>query len=307
MSDLTALHFHDATKAREYLEALRWPDGPICPFCGEIGKAYATKKVGVYRCAAKECRKDFSVTVGTIFERSHIPLDKWLLAFRLMAGSKKGMSANQMHRQLGVTYKTAWFMEHRIREAMDGIDQRPLGGEGKIIEADETYIGKVRSFPYREGWHIRRSNVKEHKIVALVERKGRARAIKMDRLKGYDVKRILAENADPQSRLMTDDAKHYIVPGREFAAHETVNHSAHEYGRGEVSTNTIEGFFSIFKRGMKGVYQHCGEQHLRRYLAEFCFRYSNRSALGVDDAERTRIALRGAEGKRLLYAQAGSH
>jgi transposase-like protein len=303
MTDLTAPHFHNPSESRKYLEALRWPDGPICPFCGEIGRAYATKKEGVYRCASRECRKDFSVTIGTIFERSHISLDRWLLAFRLMAGSKKGMSANQLHRQLGVTHKTAWFMAHRIREAMTEANPTPLGGEGKVIEADETFM-RSRYRMTNEGMRKVKGGG-EYKILTIVERKGRARSVKMDALKSRDVAMIVLANADTKSVLMTDEARHYHQVGREFAQHNFVAHGAGQYVAGDVTTNTIEGFFSIFKRGMKGVYQHCGEQHLHRYLAEFDFRYSHRAALEIDDDQRTQIALRGAEGKRLMYSQAG--
>lgn len=306
MSDLSAPHFHNEAEARKYLEALRWPDGPICPQCGTVNHAYATKRPGVYRCAEKGCRKDFSVAIGTIFERSHIPLDKWLLAFRLMCGSKKGMSAHQLHRQLGVTYKSAWFMAHRIRESMRDTNAGPLGGGGKIIEADETFMKDAYGWSKSQGWHVKKgAGGKLYKIVTLVERGGRARSVKVNHLKARDIRGVLRMNANFDSTLVTDEAQYYKKIGREFAAHEAVNHGAGEYGRDDwVNTNTIEGFFSIFKRGMKGVYQHCSEQHLGRYLVEFDFRYSNRAALKIDDAARTLIALKGAEGKRLYYSQA---
>ncbi|HEY1721764.1 MAG TPA: IS1595 family transposase [Magnetospirillaceae bacterium] len=307
MTDLTAAHFHDASEARKYLEALRWPSGPVCPFCGSVDDAYATKRAGVYRCAAKECRKDFSVTIGTIFERSHVALDKWLLAFRLMAGSKKGMSANQLHRTLGVTHKTAWFMAHRIREAMMDTTSAPIGGEGKVIEVDETFLSAKRAYTPEKGAHKKSgSHGARHAVLTIVERKGRAKSVRLAALKSRDIENIVREQADVRSHFMTDEAPHYKQIGTWFEGHETVNHSRKEYARGDVTTNTVEGFFSIFKRGMKGIYQHCGEQHLHRYLAEFDFRYSNRAAMEIDDTMRTDLALKGAEGKRLTYSQTGS-
>ena len=305
MSDLTAPYYNDPSEARKYLEALHWPDGPVCPKCGSVNNATCTKR-GVWRCKAKECRADFSVTMGTIFERSHVPLHKWLLAFRLMAGSKKGMSAHQMHRQLGVTHKTAWFMEHRIRESMTDTDPSPLGGDGKTLEVDETFMRSNYVFSHAKGWHKAHGpGGQAYKVLTVVERKGRARSVKMETLKVRDVREVLVRNADARSVLMTDEAFHYKKVGKDYAEHLSVNHGKGEYGAGETHTNTIEGYFSIFKRGMKGVYQHCGEQHLHRYLAEFDFRYSNRAALEIDDNERTRIALKGAVGKRLMYSQAG--
>jgi transposase-like protein len=306
MTDLTATHFHNPSEARKYLEALRWPDGQVCPKCGSVNNAYATKKEGVYRCAAKECRADFTVRVGTIFEDSKVSLDKWLLAFRLMAGSKKGMSANQLHRQLGVTHKTAWFMAHRIREAMTDDNSAPLGGEGMTLEVDETFMRPTYTFVNGKGWVVAKGpHNRAYKILTVVERKGRARSVKMEGLKVRDIRETLVKHADARSILMTDEARVYKKVGKDYAEHHSVNHSKGEYGAGEATTNTIEGFFSIFKRGMKGIYQHCGEQHLHRYLAEFDFRYSNRAALEIDDTMRTDLALKGAEGKRLMYSQAG--
>jgi len=270
------------------------------------GKAH---RKGAYQCNA--CRKQFSVTVGTVFERSKVPLNKWLLATFLLSSSKKGMSAHQLHRMLGVTYKTAWFMAHRIREAMKPGKPGPMGGPGHTVEADETYLGKRNrrrgksTFITGYGWVSPMALDSQRKIVALVERGGRAHSFHVDRVNRKTVEKLLFTNADRQSRLMTDEAAYYKRPGRHYAEHYSVNHSAYEYVRGSVHTNTIEGYFSIFKRGMKGVYQHCGEQHLHRYLCEFDFRYSNRVALGVDDAERAAIAIKGAEGKRLTYRRTG--
>jgi transposase-like protein len=245
---------------------------------------------------------DFTVTIGTVFERSHIPLHKWLLASHLMAASKKGVSAHQLHRMLGVTYKTAWFLAHRLREAMKETDPEPLGGRGKVVEVDETFIGPAKDiFVTGQGWVKERGTASKLKVISLVERGGRARSIKVDDLSASTIRKALFENVVLDSRLHTDEAHHYRKPGKEFAAHERVNHSEEEYARGDVTTNTVEGFFSIFKRGMKGIYQHCGEQHLQRYLTEFDFRYSNRCALGVTDSERATRLLKGASGKRLLY------
>jgi hypothetical protein len=243
------------------------------------------------------------VKVGTIFEASHVKLHIWLQAMALICSSKKGISANQLHRTLGVTLKTAWFMGHRIREAMkDDGSSGPLGGEGKVVEADEAYIGPVE---YRLNKYGRVTGKQgtgaKYKIVSLVERGGAARSVKVDKLTADGVREIVLDGASTESRLHTDESKFYSKVGEEFAEHATVKHSMGEYARGDVTTNTVEGFFSIFKRGMKGIYQHCGEQHLQRYLTEFDFRYSNRIALGVDDVERTTRAVRGIVGKRLTY------
>jgi hypothetical protein len=234
--------------------------------------------------------------VGTLYERSHVPLHKWLLATHLLCSSKKGMSAHQLHRLLGVTYKTAWFMSHRIREGMTPANPGPMGGEGKVIEADETYMGKASETPHKDT---------KRKIVALVERGGEVRSLSVKRVNGHTVGKHLFMNADRKSRLMTDESGVYVGIGQHFADHETVNHSIREYGREDVSTNTVEGVFSIFKRGMIGTYQHCGEQHLQRYLNEFDFRYSNRSKLGFTDAMRAEKAVKGIEGKRLTYRRIG--
>jgi transposase-like protein len=293
--------FNDETKAREALEAVRWPDGPTCPHCGAVDKITRlhgkSHRPGL--CYCNHCTGHFTVTVGTVFERSHVPLTKWWLAVYLLSSSKKGMSSHQVHRMLGVTYKTAWFMTHRIREAMREMNPGPLGGEGKTVEADEAFIGT------KKGTRInKRGPAHKHKVVTLVEREGSARSFHVADF-GFDkMRKLLVTNIDRKSKLMTDEARHYRGAGKEFAKHEHVEHSADEYVRGDAHTNTVEGFYSIFKRGMKGVYQHCGEKHLHRYVAEFDFRYNNRSAMGVEDAERATKALQGISGKRLTYRAA---
>ena len=299
MSKLSAPHFTDETAATAYLEALRWPSGPVCPHCGTVGKAYATKRPGKYRCATRECRKDFSVKVGTVFEASHIPLHKWLLAAYLLCSSKKGMSSHQLHRTLDVTYKTAWFMTHRIREAMRTGAFAPMGGSGKVVEADETYIGRKEGVPVRRGYAHKRA------VVSLVERGGKVRSFHVNKATKASVQPIVKANVARESRLMTDESGIYANMSKAFAEHLSVVHSAGEYGRGEAHTNTIEGFFSIFKRGFKGIYQHCGEHHLHRYLAEYDFRYNNRLAFGIDDLARMNTALAQADGKRLTYRRIG--
>src|SRR5215204_3289396 len=305
--------FTNEDAAREALEAVRWPDGPICPHCGnadgdQIAKVEGKKRShrpGLYYC--NDCKGQFTVTVGTVFERSKVPLTKWWLATHLLNSSKKGMSAHQMHRLLGVTYKTAWFMLHRIREAMRTEGLEPLGDTGKIVEADETYFGKQENptpSKRRQGRpYIHRGGGPAGKraVVALVERGGRVRSFHPAVADGESVNKIVRENIARESRLHTDESRLYVTVGKEFTAHETVVHSHNEYVRGDIHTNTIEGYFSIFKRGMRGVYQHCKEKHLHRYLAEFDFRYNNRTALGVSDKERAALALKGIEGKRLTY------
>lgn len=317
---LTHPIFTDANAAREHLKAQRWPHGPICPHCGNADPARITKmegkahRPGLYNCM--ECRQQFTVTVGTVFERSKIPLNKWLLATFLMTSSKKGMSAHQLHRMLGVTYKTAWFMAHRIREAMkeDIVETGgPLGGEGKTIEADETYWGRREDgyvSPQRKGQpYLKRKKPMKNAIVGLVERGGRTRTVHVKHATRDAVREILVTTADRNSTLYTDESNLYPITGKEFAAHGTVKHSAKEYARREggvvVHSNTIENVFSVFKRGMIGVYQHCGEAHLHRYLAEFDFRYNRRSALKITDAERHNQLLAMIDGKRLTYRRIG--
>jgi transposase-like protein len=305
--------FTNEETAREALEAVRWPNGPVCPHCGSvegITKAQGkSARPGLYYCAP--CNDQFTVTVGTVMERSKVPLTKWWLAMHLLGSSKKGMSAHQIHRTLGVTYKTAWFMCHRIREAMrDNGLSGPLGGAGGIVEADETYFGDVpeskrrvspqrKGRPYTKGGRVGPGG--KRAIVSLVERGGSVRSFHPAVADGETVATIVRANIAKETRLQTDESRLYTKVGAGFAAHETINHSAKEYARGDVTTNSVEGYFSIFKRGMKGVYQHCGEKHLHRYLAEFDFRYNNRTALGVDDVERTAKIAKGIAGKRLTY------
>ena len=305
-----APHFQSPENAREWLENLRWPEGPICSHCGTINHAYKTKKPGWYRCAEKECRKDFTVTTGTVMERSHIALNKWLMAFYLLNASKKGMSAHQLHRALKLDYKSAWFMCHRIREAMRSGGLGPLGGEGQIVEADETYYGPVeKPYPRSRGRIPKPTKsgksgpANKRPIVALVERGGNVRTFHVPVANKTNVQKIVTENIARESRLHTDESNLYGGIDAHFSSHETVKHSAKEYVRGDVHTNSAEGYFSIFKRGMRGVYQHCKEKHLHRYLAEFDHRYNHRVALGYSDIDRTLAAIRGVAGKRLMYRQ----
>lgn len=319
--NLTNPIFTDADKAREHLEAVQWPNGPVCPHCGNFDAARITKlagkstRPGVYKC--KECSKPFTVTVGTVFERSHIPLNLWLLASAIMASSKKGFSAHQMHRSMGITYKSAWFMEHRLREAMkeDVKSSGPLGGSGKVVEADETYFGptdiqpKTRTdgTPFKKGG--RRGPAGKRAVVALVERGGKVRSFHVETANVETVKTILFTNVDRKSALHTDESRLYTKTGAEFESHRTTNHGSGEYVRyedaGIVHSNTVENVFSVFKRGMLGTYQHCGEAHLHRYLAEFDFRYNRRAALGIGDTERTDDLLAAIRGKRLTYRRIG--
>jgi transposase-like protein len=316
--NLTDPIFHDENKARAHLERIRWPEGPYCPHCGNADPEMITKmqgkshRPGVYQC--NECRKPFSVTVGSVMERSHIPLHKWVMGFHLMAASKKGVSAHQLMRTLGLgSYRTAWFMAHRIRECMkeEVGDTGPLGGRGKVIEADETYIGKRETPRVRNKYSPKptkrgkNGSAEKRVILGLVERGGHARSFHIQQATKSEVREIIVKNVSRQSTLMTDESNIYPTIGEEFAAHRTVKHSAREYVRGSIHTNTIENLWSVFKRGMVGVYQHCGEAHLHRYLAEFDFRYNRRSGVGVSDAERAADAVRGAAGKRLTYQQTG--
>jgi len=299
--------FQDPEKARNWLEALLWTDGRSCGYCGTVDESTELPaRPGYYQCNA--CRKQFTVMVGTVFERSHIPLNKWLMAAFLLSASKKGISAHQMHRMLGITYKSAWFMMHRLREAMTPSKPGPLGGEGKVVEADETYLGKRDGKPSKPdsyvsgfGWVQHPKIETQRKIVALVERGGAVRSVVVSKVDKATVRKVLFANADKKSTLMTDESFVYPAAGAHFADHQTVNHSKYEYARGAASTNTIEGVFSVFKRGMVGTYQHCSEAHLPRYLAEFDFRYSNRAALEIDDVQRAKTALQGIVGKRLTY------
>jgi transposase-like protein len=319
MSVLSRPYFHDEAAAFEHVERILWPQGPVCHHCGSMERAYRLKGVrtkptkknpegverhGLYKCG--NCRKQFTVRMGTIFEETHLPLHKWLQAIHLMCSSKKGISAHQLHRVLECTYKTAWFLAHRIREAMRSDDFTPMGGNGKFVEVDETFIGRLAGVGDLKGSGTKNT------VLTLVERGGKARSFHIDSTTVSQVIPIVKKNIHKESILMTDEARHYWRVGGDFAAHGTVHHAEEEYVRtihvaGEevkISTNTVEGYYSIFKRGMKGVYQHCAEHHLHRYLAEFDFRYSNRIALGVDDATRSLVALMGFKGKRLTYRPA---
>jgi hypothetical protein len=267
-----------------------------------------THREGLYQC--NECRGQFTVTVGTVYERSKIPLTKWLMATYLLSASKKGISSNQLSRMLGLPYKTAWFMTHRIREAMKADTSEPLGGTGKIVEADETYFGNTDEFepsPQRKGKpYLKRKQVRKRAVVSLVERGGKVRTFHVKHADAGTVRNILVCNADRASVLHTDESRLYTRVGEEYADHQTVKHTAGEYVRNKtIHSNTVENYFSIFKRGMVGVYQHCGEQHLQRYLTEFDFRYSNRVGLGVSDMDRAVLAVKGAKGKRLTYRRTG--
>ena len=309
MTELSNPIFHNDDAARAHLEAIRWPDGRICPHCGNADQdkirtlAGKSTRSGLYQC--NECREHFTVTVGSVMERSHIKLHKWVLGFHLMAASKKGMSAHQLHRMLGITYKSAWFMAHRIREAMGETNPSPMGGEGSKVQADETYYGNTskRAKGYKKG-HSQKASV-----VALVDpATGQARAFHVERATSESVREILVTNVHRTSELHTDESNLYIRVGKEFAAHKTVEHgssgSGFYVGKDGQTTNNVENFFGTFKRGMKGTYHFCGRQHLQRYLTEFEFRYNHRSGLGVNDGERAALAIQGAEGKRLTYRPA---
>ena len=300
MSVLSKPYFHDEAAAFAHLESLLWPEGPTCPHCGNADGKRITRfegkatRMGLHKC--NECRKQFTVKVGTVFESAHIPLHKMLQAVYLLSASKKGCSAHQLHRILQITYKSAWFLAHRIREAMRTGGLGPMGGGGQIVEVDETVIGRLEGVPKQTAGYAHKNIV-----LTLVERGGSARSFHIDSTSVADVVPLVRKNIRRETRLMTDEARHYVGVGKEFAEHGAVMHSKFEFGRGDIHTNTVEGYYSIFKRGMKGVYQHCSEKHLHRYLAEFDFRYSNRVALGVSDEMRAGRALKGISGKRLTY------
>ena len=308
MSILSKPHFHDEAAAFEFVEGIIWNGTPVCPHCGCSGRISAIKpnlekkvRMGLKRCG--DCKKQFTVRIGTIFEESHLPMTKWLQAIHMMTASKKGVSSHQLHRMLEITYKSAWFLSHRIREAMRSGELAPFGGNGGAVEVDETYIGR------EPGKKVKAGAGHKMKILALVDREtGKSRAMVLDRITINEVQPILRENIAKEARLMTDESTLYKKVGPEFAQHGIVTHWKGEYVSKDdptVHTNTIEGYFSIFKRGMRGVYQHASKKHLHRYLAEFNFRYSNRIALGIDDAARAEIALKGFTGKRLTYRRAG--
>jgi transposase-like protein len=304
MSNLSAPRFHDEDAARAHIEASRWPDGVVnCPFCGSLNVRRMEGKTqrGMFLC--NDCRDKFTCRTGTVMERSHVPLHKWLLAIHLMASSKKGISAHQLMRNLGLgSYRTAWFLAHRIREAMTDDSHKAtggLGGANKVVEADESYVGgKAKNRAFKEP-------APKKAVVTLIERDGRAKSFHVANVTAKTVRPIIVTNASRASSLMTDESPIYPKIGEEFANHHTVNHSANEYARlgGYAHCNTAESFFSILKRGITGTYHSVSEAHLHRYLAEFDFRYNTRTALGVEDTERAARALKGAEGKRLMYNQ----
>jgi len=299
---LSAAHLQNEEAAYAYLEARVWPEGPVCPHCGGVERISKMQgkstRVGAYKCY--QCRKPFTVKIGTIFESSHVKMHLWLQAMYLIAGSKKGISSNQLHRILGVTLKTAWFMSHRIREAMREGELAPFGSGGGSVEVDETYIGREPGVEKAKGGVAHKM-----KVLSLVDRNsGRARSMVVDDTTAATVAPLVEANIVAEARLLTDQSKIYKQVGSKFAEHGIVNHQIGEYvsfTNPTVHTNTIEGYFSIFKRGMKGIYQHCSKKHLHRYLAEFDFRYSNRAKLGVTDTERADRMLLGAVGKRLTY------
>lgn len=311
MVDLTNPIFNDKEAARRHLERIRWPDGVYCPHCGEAENIKLLKgkshRPGLYKCYS--CKGHFSVTVGTVFERSRVPINKWILASHLMAASKKGISAHQIHRTVGVTYKTAWFMLHRLREAMREANPSTMGGGGSTVEVDETFWGNKKPRGQKKG----RGYKHKEKILTLVERGGRARSFHVPEVNAKTLLPILKDQIAKDTHIMTDEAGQYVYKKNmcgnkgcqsqlgHFDNHDHVNHGVGEYVRGNVHTNTIEGYFSIFKRGMTGVYQHCSKEHLKRYLGEFDFRYNYRAKLGYNDSQRADILLKGIEGKRIIY------
>ena len=303
-SIISAPHFHNEEAAYEFVESILWPEGPVCPHCGSVEKIGKLKgkstRPGLYKCY--NCRKPFTVKIGTIFEDSHVPLRLWLQAIYLIAASKKGMSANQLHRTLGVTLKTAWFMGHRIREAMREGEFLPFGADGGIVESDETFIGTEPGMPVKRGYQHKM------KILSLIDRESKcARSMVVDDVNAKTLIPILKENIEKEARMMTDDAGQYKHLDKHFDRHDVVCHSQGEYVNFEdpdIHTNTVEGFFSVFKRGMKGVYQHCKKDHLHRYLAEFDFRYNLRMAKGINDVARAEKLLKGVVGRRITYQTA---
>lgn len=302
-SALSATFFHDEAAAYEKLESLLWPHGPVCPRCGGLDRITPVKggRIGLYRCGP--CKRQFTVTVGTIFESSHIKLNLWFQAAHLLCSSKKGMSAHQIHRVLGITYKSAWFMCHRLREAMRDSKMLPLGGGNKVVEADETYIGgKEKNKHANKRARKGRGPVAKEAAFSLIERDGRVQSFHLPNVSAKTLRPILKAQIDERSYLMTDEAGVYQKISEGFAGHGTVNHSAREYVRGTFwHTNTVENYFSILKRGITGTYHHVSQQHLKRYLAEFDFRHNEREALGIDDETRTAKILCGIVGKRLTY------
>ena len=302
-SELSALHFHNEAAAFAYVEAKLWPDGPVCPHCGVIGQAGRLNgrsvRPGLWKCYA--CRKQFTVRMKSVFEASHVPLHIWLQAFYLMCSSKKGISTRQLQRTFGGSMKTAWFLGQRIRKAMKEVRDlftEPMGGAGKIVEADETYVG------HKEGRKVRPGFQHKNPVFTLVERGGRVRNFHVPHVTAANLRPIIGRHIWRDTRFMTDKLPVYTGIGWNFREHGTVTHSKDEYVRGDIHTNTVEGYYSILKRGIYGVYQHVSEAHLHRYLSEFDFRYSHRIRLGIDDKQRADIALIGAKGKRLMYRTA---
>jgi len=306
MCDLTAPEFQDEDIARQHIEANRWPNGAVCPHCGGTERNYPIKasekkkiRKGLYKCG--DCDKSFTVTVDTVFEGSRVPLNKWLMAIHLMCASKKGISSHQLHRMLGVTYKTAWFMSHRIREAMKEADPHPMGGGGSTIEVDETFWGNTKPRGQKKG----RGYHHKEKIFTLVERGGRARSFHVPAVNAKTLRPILREQIKEDTHVMTDEAGQYCHTKEsmtaDFEHHSFVKHGVGEYVRGDVHTNTIESYFATLKRGLNGTFHHVSPCHLKRYVSEFDFRYNYRVKLGYGDKERAEILLRGISGKRLRY------
>jgi transposase-like protein len=308
--DLTDKTFTDETAARAHFEKMRWPDGPICPHCGTIDEATELRgestRAGLYKCRA--CQKPFTATMGTLYEKSHIPLHKWLLATHLMTASKKGISAHQLWRMLGFgSYRTAWFMAHRIREGMRELfpeETGPLGGEGKTVEIDETFVGGLEKNKHRnKRKHAGTGGAGKEAVFSLIERKGRVRSHHVTEVSAKTLRPILQAHVDGATFIMTDEGGAAKKIGSEFEHHGSVNHGIGEYVRGDIHINTAEGYFSVFKRGIYGTFHHISQQHLKRYLAEFDFRYNERAALGINDNMRAAKALKGVVGKRLTYDQ----
>jgi transposase-like protein len=304
MSILSKPHFHCEEAAYERLEAIVWPNGPVCPHCGGFDRITVvggkTARPGLKRCL--QCKKQFRATVGTVFESSHVKLHLWFQAAHLLASSKKGISAHQLHRTLKVTYKTAWFMAHRLREAMRDGHFSPLGGEGQVVEIDETFVGgKEKNKHANKRQHLGTGGVGKEAVLSLVERGGKVRSHHIPAVTAANLRPIVEAQIHGATYVMTDEGGAAKKVGSEFAKHDFVNHCAGEYVRGGAHINTAESYFAVFKRGIYGTYHHVSQQHFKRYLAEFDFRYNERSALGVEDEARGDKLIRGITGKRLLY------
>lgn len=297
MADISNPIFHDEAKAIAHLEASRWPDGPFCPYCGSLNvhRMGGKTQAGYFLC--NDCREKFTARVGSVMERSHIPVHKWLLAMHLMAASKKGMSAKQLERMLGISYKSAWFLAMRIREAMTEPTAGPIGGAGKVVESDETFVGGKK-----KNVHTGKPEPKKHAVHALVERDGKARVRHVADVTAKTLRKNLRKLADAKSELHTDEAMtYYYMGGKEFASHKTVNHSKDEYFKDGVGIQSAESLFALLKRGVFGTFHSVSEQHLQRYCDEFQFRWNNRASLGIEDFQRAAAILKGIEGKRLTY------